>query len=356
MTRTLDRAAPETVGPGRILDLSWGVARTGTLTAALDLDVFTHVASGACTARDVAARCGSDMAATATLLACLASLGLLQIAEAGPEPSYSLSPDAEVFLVRGRPRYLGDLRHMHHVLNFSLWPRLAETVITGAPTYDSFGDQGNDVWTKVTPYLDQLAGLNAAWLTADLAGDLPAAAHVLDLGCGSGGYSRLLARSSPDVQVTAVDRDEVIEMALRRAAEAGLDGQIEGRPGDMRTVAWGGPYDLVLLSNVLHGFDAVEGLELLRRAASVLAPGGRVAVFEVILDAERPMDNAVAAFFSLQMLMVNGGRAPSLEDYREQLRAAGFGPPTVTRSPAGPNTLLIAELDPRGGDAVTHQG
>ncbi|MCA1587209.1 MAG: methyltransferase domain-containing protein [Chloroflexi bacterium] len=343
MTLTIDKAVPGTVNPGRILDISWGIARTGTLTAALDLDVFTHVASGASTARDVAARCDSNVAATATLLTCLASLGLLQTAEEGLEVSYSLSPDAEVFLVRGSSRYLGDMRHMHQVLSFPLWPRLAETVIAGAPAYDSFGDERNDVWTKVTPYLDQLAGLNTEWLSTALVGILPAAPRILDLGCGSGGYSRLLARSSPDVHVTAVDRDEVIAMALRRAAEAGLGGQIEGRVGDMRTVAWGGPYDLILFSNVLHGFDEAEAVKLLRRATSALAPEGRVAVFEVVLDAERPMDNPMAAFFSLQMLMNNGGRAHTLEDYRAQLRLAGFGSPTVSRSPAGPNTLLTAE-------------
>jgi hypothetical protein len=42
------------------------------------------------------------------------------------------------------------------------------------------------------------------------------------------------------------------------------------------------------------------------------------------------------------MLMTSGGTAYTLDDYRAQLRAAGLGAPTVTRCPAGPNTLLIA--------------
>jgi len=346
MTATLDKAAPGTVNPGRILDISWGIARTGTLTAALDLDVFTHVASGACTARDVAARCGSDVAATAILLGALASLDLLQTAEDGADVSYSLSPDAEAYLVRDSSGYLGDLRHAHHLLSFPLWPRLAETVTSGTPAHDRFADGDSEVWPKVTPYLDQLAELNAGWLAANLAGPLPATARVLDLGCGSGAYSRLLARASAGVQVTAIDSAEVVEMAIRRASEAGLDGQIEGRAGDMRTVAWGESFDLILLSNVLHGFGETDAVALLRRAASALAPGGRIAIFEVVVDPERPLDNPVAAFFSLQMLMMHGGRAHALEDYCAQLKDAGFEPPVVTRSPAGPNTLLTAELDP----------
>jgi SAM-dependent methyltransferase len=344
MAQTLDRASPPAAGPGRILDLSWGIARTGALTAALDLDVFSHLAAGARTADAVAARAGADPDATATLLTCLASIGLVEAGE-GPSPGYALAADAEAFLVRDSPSYLGDLRHMHHELNFRIWPGLARAVREGGPAQDLFGDDGSDVWTRVTPYLDQLAEASAAWLTKMLAGSLPADARILDIGCGSGAYSRLLARTSADVRVTAIDRPDVLERALRLAAGAGLDDQIEGRPGDLREVDWGAGYDLVLLSNLLHGYDEPDAVELLTRSARALAPGGRVAVLEFVIDPERPLDNAVAAFFSLQMLMTSGGRAYTLDEYGDQLRRAGLGAPTVTRSP-GPSTLLTAALAP----------
>jgi 2-polyprenyl-3-methyl-5-hydroxy-6-metoxy-1,4-benzoquinol methylase len=329
------------ITPARILDLSWGIARTGVLTAALDLDVFSHIAGGAATPGEVADRCGTDAAATATLLHCLASLGLLEAA-GGDLPSYALAPDAAAFLVAGAPRYLGDMRHMHHAVNFRLWPQLAATVRAGAAADDLFGDDGSDVWAKVTPYLDQLAQANASWLTAHLGATLPADASVLDAGCGAGACSRLLAAASPGVHVLAIDREDLIGAMLDRAAGAGLAGQVEGRGGDLRDVAWGSGHHLVLLSNVLHGYDETGSIDLLRRARQALRPGGTVAIFEIVPDERRPLDNPVAAFFSLQMLMTSGGRAHTTEDYRRHLRAAGLGEPAVERCPAGPGTLLTA--------------
>lgn len=344
MTQTLDKPARTSANPGRILDLSWGIARTGALTAALDLDVFTHVEEGAATAADVAERCGADPGATATLLTCIASLGLLRAERGdGEDTTYALAPDAEAFLVRTSPKYLGDLRHMHHEINFPRWPRLAETVVRGAPSDDLFATDGSEIWTKVTPYLDQLANANAGWLTKALAHALPADPRILDLGCGSGACSRMLARTSSGATVVAVDRPEVVEQALRRAADAGLGDRIEGRGGDLRDTDWDGPYDLVLLSNVLHGYDATTSVELLRRAASVLAPGGRVAVFEIVVDPRHPLDNPVATFFSLQMLQTSGGRAHSAADYATLLRDAGLEPAEPERCPAGPGTLMTAQ-------------
>lgn len=344
MSQLPDHPTATAVTPGRILDLSWGIARTGTLTAALDLDVFSHVAEGARTAQEVADRCGADPSASATLLACLASLGLLETAAANP-PGYTLAPDAAVFLVKGSPRYLGDLRHMHHAINFRLWPRLADTVKAGAATEDLFANDGSEIWTRVTPYLDQLADANAAWLTGHLAATLPAGARVLDVGCGSGAYSRLLARTSPAVHVTALDREEVIDRALGLAAHAGLDGQIDGRGGDLRSANWGTDHDLILFSNLLHGYDEAASIELLDRARRCLRPGGRIVIFEIVPDPERPLAKPEAAFFSLQMLMTSSGTAYSVDDYRRQLRAAGLTAPTVTPCPAGPNTLLTATVE-----------
>lgn len=343
--------APPPVTPARILDLSWGIARTGTLTAALDLGVFGQLAESAGTAEAVAQRCGTDRRAMAALLSALAALALVET-DGADEPTYRLAPDAAAFLVPGRPGYLGDLRHMHHELNFRLWPALAGAITAGGPPADLFGADGSEVWTKVTPYLDQLAEAAGVWLAAALGGALPADGRVLDAGCGSGGYSRLLARTGGGVRVTAIDRPEVITLAGRLAGEAGLAGQIEGRAGDLRDADWGDGYDVVLFANLLHGYDEPQCVEFLARAASVLRPGGRVAVFEIVPDPQHPMDNPVAAFFSLQMLMTSGGRAYDAGEYRRLFTAAGLPRPAATRCPAGPHTLLTAPhagADP-GGD------
>lgn len=345
-----DPAAAPPVDPGRILDLSWGIARTGALTAALDLAVFTRIAEGERTAARIAAGCGTDREATAVLLTALAALGLIVAEDAAPaEPRYRLAPDAEAFLVEGRPGYLGDLRHMHHTLNFRLWPGLADTITAGGPTSDLFADDGSAVWNKVTPYLDRLAEAAAGWLSTAVGAGLTDTSRVLDVGCGRGAYSRLLARTG--AHVTAIDRADVVAVAEQQALAAGLGDRVEHRGGDLRELDWSGDhdgYDVVLFSNLLHGYDEVDGIGLLAQAAGVLRPGGRVAIFEIVPDRLRPMDNPVAAFFSLQMLMTSGGTAYTRDGYDAMLRDAGLGEPTVRRCPVGPGTLLTAGLGPMG--------
>lgn len=324
--------------PARILDHSWGIARTGTLVAALELDIFSRIDGGTVTIADLAAETGTDTRAMGLLVSALNGLGLVVRDRDG---RYRLPSDSAAFLVRGRPTYLGDLRHMHRVINFPLWPRLAEAVRGGRPFHDLFGDDGSAVWEQVTPYLDQLAAAAAPWLGRILRESfhgLPAEPSILDVGCGSGGYTRALARLL-DGHVVGLDRPDVARFAAERGEP---DDRVTFRGGDLREIDWGGPYDLVLLSNILHGYPEDEVLAMLRRTHAALRPGGIVAIFEFVPDIERPMDNPVAGFFSLQMLLTSEGSGYSRDEYVGWLTETGFGSPVTRRCPAEPQTLITA--------------
>jgi SAM-dependent methyltransferase len=331
-------AAPRP-GPGRILDLSWGIARTGTLVAALDLDLFTRVADGYRTAPVLARVTGAAEPGVDALLTALAGLGLLTRAEDG---TVELAEDAAAHLVRGLPGYLGDLRHMHHTLNFRLWPRLAEAIQAGRPLDEIFADDGSAVWERVTPYLDALSEAAERWLAGALADRLGDAPRVLDVGCGSGGYGRAVARRFPGARVLGLDREDVARLAASRANEAGLGDELTYRGGDVRDLDWGTGHEAVLLCNLLHGYPEDVCRAVLGRARQALAPGGCVAIFEIVPDVEQPMANPVAAFFTLQMLMTSRGRAHSVSDYGRWLGEAGFTGLRAERCPAGPHTLLSA--------------
>jgi len=112
--------------------------------------------------------------------------------------------------------------------------------------------------------------------------DIEAGQTVLDAGCGTGYMAKeFSALVGPAGQVHALDPDEVGIERLRREAEGT---NISARVGDI-TADTGLPaaaFDLVYLSNVVHGFspDRMEGFAA--EVRRLLAPAGRLAIVEIV--------------------------------------------------------------------------
>lgn len=103
----------------------------------------------------------------------------------------------------------------------------------------------------------------------------PAARSVVDLGCGPGTLTRLLAERWPDARIEAVDNSpDMVERA--RAELADLEPAVAVALADVREWTPPGPVDVVVSNATLQW---VPGhLELLDRLAGLLAPGGWLAV------------------------------------------------------------------------------
>jgi SAM-dependent methyltransferase len=110
--------------------------------------------------------------------------------------------------------------------------------------------------------------------------DVRPGTRVLDVGCGVGRWSRLLAAKG--AQVTGVDLSPtMIAQAQRRAAEEGVAERCRFRVQDLSQLDAGGQFDVVLGVTVLqHILDADLLRAALRRMAAHLAPGGRIILLE----------------------------------------------------------------------------
>jgi SAM-dependent methyltransferase len=98
--------------------------------------------------------------------------------------------------------------------------------------------------------------------------------RVLDLACGPGLYANRLAKLGHEL--VGIDYSPAsIEHAADEAQRNGLT--IRFVEGDIRTVDYGGPYDLVmLLSGELNVFRPLSASDILVRAAASLCAGGRL--------------------------------------------------------------------------------
>jgi len=102
--------------------------------------------------------------------------------------------------------------------------------------------------------------------------------RVLELGCGTGQVTAHLVAAG--AQVTAVDAlPEMLDAARRRAPQATF---VEGDVTtiDLTTIEAGHDHDRVVLSFVLHNFDAPTRQAVLRRSAGALRDGGLVGVLD----------------------------------------------------------------------------
>src|SRR5439155_7020144 len=103
---------------------------------------------------------------------------------------------------------------------------------------------------------------------------------------------------------------------------------------------FGSGYDVALVTNFLHHFDAPTCTTFLRKVATALKPGGRVVVLEWVPNDDRVSPPAPAAFVLHMLAGTAGGDAFTLREYRGMLEAAGFRDITVRPLPPSPLTII----------------
>lgn len=166
--------------------------------------------------------------------------------------------------------------------------------------------------------------------------------RVLDIAAGSGVWGIALAQHSPQVHVTAVDFERVLQTTKRCVEKFHLADRFSFVPGDVLQADAGREYDIVTLGHILHSEGAERSRQLLQRAFQQLKPGGTVAIAEFLVNKERtgPMSGLI---FNINMLVhTDAGTTFSFEQLKEWLEAIGFVNVRQMEAPA-PSPLVLAD-------------
>lgn len=335
--------APQT--PAQIFDMLLAYKTTSMLRSAIEVGVFDTLARGPLDAGAVAGRLGLAERGVRLLLGGLSALGLLD----SDGRTYQLTAGSAGHLVRGRPGYVGDMaRVMASSWEWEAFGRLAEAVRLGGPVVAEHAETPRyPYWEQFAAYAGAVArptaGLAAATL-APWAGARPRL-DVLDVACGHGLYGYTLAAAQPHARVWSLDWPNVLPEARKHAADMGVSDRVETIAGDMFEVPLGGPYDVVMVTNVLHHFSPGRGVTLLRRLAAAMAGDGRlVLVGFVTRDGQPPARDAAAHLFSVLMLVwTSDGEVHSETTYQQMLDAAGFAEGQLYRVPDLPLCVIVAD-------------
>jgi SAM-dependent methyltransferase len=300
--------------------------RSDTLMAAIELDLFSHIAQGHATSASIASRCGATERGVRILCDCLVVEGL---ASKNADGLYALEPDAARFLDRESRAYLGSaMRFLSAPPIREGFSRLADAARKGGTAVDEEGTLApeHDVWVEFAQGMAPLMAPTAAALAEQLHADGIGAERVLDLAAGHGLFGIEVIRRNPSARVVAADWPGVLDVAAENARRRNVADRFDVLPGDIFASEFGTGFDLVLMANILHHFDADRCTSLLRKVHDALAPGGRMVAVEYAPNDDRVSPPRSAAFAAVMLATTPSGDAYTFAEYRDMLAGAGFAP------------------------------
>jgi SAM-dependent methyltransferase len=313
-------AMPVTLGT-HPLDEARDLAETVTIVAAAwDAGVFEALREPR-TPEAVAERAGLDPRGAGIILPVLVELGLVEESADG----FRLAPDARPLAERGPQTAGGGLPLWLH--NLRGLTRLPEVLRSGRPL-DPETDRAaeEDERDSIARFMAGMAASPQARVRRvvdECLARAPGARRALDLGGGPGLYARAFAEKG--LEVTLLDtpatvdfvRDEYGLGDVRRLRLVGADFIEDPLPE--------GPFDIALLSNILHIYAPEENIALLHKVAGVTAPGGVAAIAEFV----RGRSPRAARFAMIMLMRTEGGNSYTERELAGWLEASGFADPRM---------------------------
>ncbi len=288
------------------------------LTAAADLDVFTHLHKESKTAQALAAGLNVDLRAITILLDALVAMELL----IKQDNIYSVPDEIVGLLVETLPKnVLPMVRHSGNCLR--RWAQLSEVVQTGNPAERRPSIRGRAA--------DQVAFIGAMQNISRPMSDKVIDRlkslrfdHLLDVGGASGTWTIALLRAVPQAKATLFDLPQVIPMAKQNITKAGLSDRVTFVAGDFYIDDLPAGADLAWLGAVCHQNSRDQNQVLFTKVHKALKDDGTLVIRDVVMDPSHTSP-AGGALFAVNMLVsTNGGGTYTFGEYRQNLYEAGF--------------------------------
>lgn len=304
----------------RLQRIARAYCETAVLYAAIDLELFTHVAQGCDDEEKLAQAIGIPVLQVERLVAAALALRLLEL----DDGRLRNAPDTARYLVRGEPGYAADW------LTFTRdrvpgWFQLTEHLREKRPPstlgqYETLTVEGARKYHAAT-YSIGAGAARRFMRRADLTGRR----KLLDLGGGSGAYSIQAVQSYPQLQAVVLDLPPVTEVTREYIRKAGVEDRVSVLPGDFTRTPFPDDVDVILMASNLPLYnEAVIGM-VVRKGFEALVAGGEFNLVGEMLADDRsgPLD---AALWGLsEAVSRSQGKAHTIGQCIGYLRAAGFG-------------------------------
>jgi 2-polyprenyl-3-methyl-5-hydroxy-6-metoxy-1,4-benzoquinol methylase len=309
-----------TAGYLRFMRLSSGFRESKIILAANEFDLFTVLSGKQLRSDEAAEKIQANVRALAVIMDALTAMGFL-IKE---NDFYHNSDAAEKFLVKGKPDYKGDFLKFING-SWKHWGNLEETIRTGSADLESdlprqSQREYNQVYIRA---MDNVARERAELITRKL--DLINVGKMLDIACGAASYSIAFAKENPQLTSVVLDLPFPLEVALENIEKNGLRNRISTRAESYWDAEYEPEFDLVWISQVVHGLGKSQCAELIKRSVNALVPGGRMVIHDSILSEDRT-NSYFATLFSAHMLVTTAqGCCYTFNEIRKWMEDADLG-------------------------------
>ena len=335
--------------PSHIMQVGMGFFASKTLLSAVELGLFTHLASGPMTASEIQHRLELHERAVPDFTDALVALGFLDRQGDGPDATYSNPPNSQIFLDRNSPHYLGGMLEMANARLYPFWGGLTDALRTGSAQNET-KDGGQSLFAalyaepeRLEQFMDAMAGISAGNFAAfSQKFDFSGYNTLCDVGGATGQLACMVAAQHEHMRCQTLDLPPVEPIATRHIDSAGLSSRVSAISGDFFQDALP-KADIITMGMILHDWNLENKKMLIRKAYDALPEGGVFVAIEAIIDDER-RSNAMGLMMSLNMLIefgANGGFDFTGADFNGWCLEAGFKR-TEVMPLAGPSSAAIA--------------
>lgn len=303
-----------------LMRLASGHVEARLTQTALELAIFDALQDSDATAAAVANRLKLEPKATELLLNALVALELLHKGK----DHFFLTETATKYLLTSSPQYAGAMIRFESSL-WACWEKLPDAIRSGRPVRPPNMYQEDPVETET--FIKAMDSLVKARGDAEVianAIDWSEVTEMLDVGSGPASYPIALCQRCPKLHAKIFDLPGTLAITRRFVQQASMEDRIELIAGDYRKDPIPGRYDLVFLSNIVHGEGEQDNATLVRKLASNLKLGGRLVVKDHILDDSRTTPPVGAIFSLLMLLTTESGRCYSFSEIKSWMEHASL--------------------------------
>jgi len=328
--------------PDAILQTGFAFWPAKTLLSAIELGLFTELASGPDSCEGLRTRLGLHPRSARDFFDTLVALGFLD----RHDGRYANTAATNVFLDRRKPSYVGGILEMANARLYRFWGDLTEALKTGQPQNEVKGGGPGMFETlyadpaRLKQFLEAMTGISRGANMA-IARQVPWADYrsYVDVGTAQGDLAAQIAIANPHLTGQGFDLPEVGPIFTEYVHGLGLSGRLTFASGSFFTDPLP-KADVVLMGHILHDWDLSEKKMLVVKAYEALPKGGALVVYESIIDNDRSK-NAFGLMMSLNMLIETpGGFDYTGADCEGWMKEAGFSS-TRTEPLVGPDSMVV---------------